>query len=143
MKPSLFYGIAASACLGLVIGLVMHSLVMPGLWEWRAGGPQILAPSAAAAALARGSDAIETAAPAQDTAYADNAYAQLPPAPLPVTRLTGPGGAALPAAAEVQRAPAETAQQDGEYVTTVGEFRNDDPAPVGPRRLVTAVGDGR
>ncbi|MDB5460361.1 MAG: hypothetical protein JWO72_2102 [Caulobacteraceae bacterium] len=137
MKPSLFHGIAASTCLGLALGLVMH-----GPWLWRAGGPQILAPSAAATELARapgGSDAVETAAP--EAAYADNAYAdmgQLPPTPLPVVRLTGPGGAALPAAADVERVSAEAAQQDDKPIATVGQFRDDDVLAAGDRAFLAA-----
>jgi hypothetical protein len=100
MNPALFYGSAISTCCGLALGLALH-----GPWQdaQHAGGPQIYTASAAAAELARpadDSDVIEASAPAEETAYAEPLYAntdQIPPAPLPVTRLTARGGVARPA----------------------------------------------
>lgn len=113
IRPSLFYGTAVSACLGLALGLALH-----GPWQSRAGGPQILFASAAASELARApndADLIEAAAPAEQPAYPDITLADigpLPADPLPVTRLARSGGSPLPAHADIQRVSADTLDPD-------------------------------
>ncbi len=133
MKPSLFYGTAVSAVIGLALGLGLHSE-----WQSHEGGPQVLVASAAAAELARvrdGNDIIETSETADTTSgFADISWldtGQGPADSLPVVRLTRMGGAPRPAATEVERVDADTASKETTSVTTVGDFKDD--APSGPR----------
>ena len=87
VTPSLFYGSAFAALIGLVMGLALH-----GPWASHPGGPHIWFSSAAAEELARPAtdeDAVASAATQADqpqqVAELDTTY--LPPDPLPVTRL--------------------------------------------------------
>jgi hypothetical protein len=135
MKPSLFYGSAISACVGLALGLALHG---PWADQEHPGGPQIYFASAVAAELARPADdseIIEASAPAEDSAYGagDTAlsYAaadQLPPNSLPLVRLTRMGGPARPAAADVERVSTEVAAQDADDITTVDDSKDGDAA---------------
>jgi hypothetical protein len=124
MKPSLFYGIAVSTYLGLLAGLVLH-----GPWESKAGGPQILFASAAAAELARplnDRDIIDASAPADQPAATElaslDAY-QLPAEPLPVTRLTRMGGPVRPADAQIERASIDADGPTDTLLTPINDFK--------------------
>ena len=142
IKPSLFHGIAVAACLGLTLGLVLH-----GPWQSKAGGPQILFASAAAAELARPLNdgdiiAASTAAdeqPSTELAFVDDG--QLPATPLPVVRLTRMGGSPIPEQAQVQQASVQTDGPTDLLLTPIHEYRPpavtedeqaaDKPAPQG------------
>jgi hypothetical protein len=133
MKPSLFYGTAISACLGLALGLALHG---PWADQEHPGGPQTYFASAAATELARpadDSDIIEASAPVDDTAYgySDLAYAaadQLPPNSLPLVRLTRMGGPPRPVQADAQGVPTELASQDVDDITAVDDAKDDGAA---------------
>jgi hypothetical protein len=125
IQPSFFYGTALSVCLGLALGLALH-----GPWQSHDGGPQTYVASAAATELARpadDSDIIEASAPEQAAdfgpLYADTD--QLPPDPMPVTRLTARGGVARAAATDVQRISTDDAADEIDDVTVVGDFKDE------------------
>ncbi len=130
---SLFYGMSVSALCGLALGLALH-----GPWhDAHAGGPRLLFSRAEAA---EPDHAIDAATPPE----ADSSFVAtqdvnvdtatdtglLPADPLPVTRLTRRGGEPIveAAAADVERAPVETAEQD-EGVITVGDLHEQTPPP--------------
>jgi hypothetical protein len=128
MKPSLFYGSAIAAALGLALGLALHG-------PWRdgehGGGPQLLV-AAAAAAERRGAepDIVETPPAAEET-VAD--ASQLPPDPLPVTRLTRRGGTAVSASEDVERIAANTASDETQELASFRDVANSS-APNGDAR---------
>jgi hypothetical protein len=111
LPPTVFYGSAIAAALGLTMGLALH-----GPWNNHPGGPQLWLSSAAAQALvdpdAAGSAYPDLDQPPDQTQLADLDSEDADP--LPVVRLD-PGRfdvVAPSAAGEAQRADKDTAPDD-------------------------------
>jgi hypothetical protein len=101
--PSLFYGTAVSAALGLALGLALHG---PWQSDRPAPGPQLLISTAQAAEAPPRPRDTES----EPTQYIDPG--PLPPNPLPVTRLTATGGDPLPASADEERVTVDDVAPD-------------------------------